>query len=65
MTEHNCENCKLRNKYDAKPDSIVGRVWRWHISFCPGWKKYYLSVSESERAELDSKYNFTKYREVH
>ncbi|MEW8345099.1 MAG: hypothetical protein AB2730_12575 [Candidatus Thiodiazotropha sp.] len=65
MTEHNCENCKLRNKYDAKPDSIVGRVWRWHISFCPGWKKYYFSVSDSERAELDSKYNFTKYREVH
>ncbi|MES9837731.1 MAG: hypothetical protein AB2723_14945 [Candidatus Thiodiazotropha sp.] len=65
MTEHNCENCKLRNKYDAKPDSIVGRVWRWHISFCPGWKKYYFSVSDSERTELETKYNFTKYKEVH
>ena len=65
MTEHDCEHCNLRNKYDQNPKSIVGRVWRWHINFCPGWKKYYLSVSDEERAELDSKYNFTKYKELH
>ncbi|MBV2110534.1 MAG: hypothetical protein B6D72_15595 [gamma proteobacterium symbiont of Ctena orbiculata] len=65
MAEHDCEHCKLRNRYDENPKSMVGRIWRWHINFCPGWKKYYFSLSDSERAELDSKYNFTKYKEVH
>ncbi len=24
-------------KHDARPNSLVGRFWRWHINFCPGW----------------------------
>jgi len=31
---YQCENCKLRAKYDQKPTSLVGRFWRWHINFC-------------------------------
>ncbi|MCQ2195437.1 MAG: hypothetical protein MJZ28_10865 [Paludibacteraceae bacterium] len=56
-----CANCKLRAKFETQPSSLLGRFWRWHINFCPGWKAYFLSLSEEEKAELRQKYNFTKY----
>ncbi len=59
---HACENCKFRAHYDNKPDSLLGKVWRWHINFCPGWKAYFNSQSEDVKAELRAKYKFTKYQ---
>ena len=58
---HNCENCKFRAHYDKEPNSFLGKFWRWHINFCPGWKGYFTSQSEDKKAELRAKYNFTKY----
>ena len=58
---HNCENCKFRARYDRAPKSLLGRFWRWHINFCPGWRGYFNSLSEEEKAALRLKYNFTKY----
>ncbi len=58
--EKPCANCKLRAKYDNNPKSLIGRFWRWHINFCPGWKGYMASLSEEERAEMCNKYNLNK-----
>jgi len=60
--KQNCENCKLRAHYEKNPQSILGRFWRWHINFCPGWKAYFSSQSEEKKAELRNKYAFTKYK---
>lgn len=60
MAEPNCSECKLRAKYDQNPKSFVGRFWRWHIKFCPGWKAYMASISEAEKDELRMKYNLKK-----
>lgn len=49
---HACENCKIRAHYDTKPNSLLGRFWRWHINFCPGWKAYFTSLPEDKQAEL-------------
>ncbi len=57
-----CENCKLRANYDRNPKSLVGRFWRWHINFCPGWKAYFKSLSPERKAEMREKYHFTKYQ---
>lgn len=57
MAESNCENCKLRAKYDNNPKSFLGRFWRWHIGFCPGWKGYMKSVDEQKRQDLRLQYN--------
>jgi len=38
--KYGCENCALRKKAEANPNSLVGRFWRWHTTWCPGWKKY-------------------------
>ncbi|MCB2201192.1 hypothetical protein KQH26_00335 [bacterium] len=56
MENSNCENCKLRAKYDAKPKSLLGRFWKWHIGFCPGWRSYIDSLDEERRKEVLLKY---------
>jgi hypothetical protein len=57
MAQENCAACPLRAKYDNNPKSLLGRFWRWHITFCPGWKKYMGSLDESDVRELKDKYN--------
>jgi hypothetical protein len=62
MSEQNCANCGIRAKYDNNPKSFIGRLWRWHINWCPGWKGYITSLPQDERARLAEKYNFKKYQ---
>ena len=38
--KHNCEECPMRKRAEAKPQSLIGRVWHWHTNWCPGWKSY-------------------------
>ena len=57
-----CENCKLRAQFEKNPKSLVGRFWRWHINFCPGWKAYFTHQDEKTKAELRGQYNFHKYQ---
>lgn len=52
----------LSNRRDSNPKSFMGRFWRWHINFCPGWKAYFTAQSEEKKAELREKYNFTRYQ---
>jgi hypothetical protein len=47
----------LRALYEKKPNSVLGRIWRWHINFCPGWKKYFERLPEEEALELLKKYD--------
>lgn len=61
MAEIKCETCTMRQKYDAKPKSLLGRFWRWHINWCPGWKQYMLSLSEADKRQVAEKYNQNKY----
>jgi hypothetical protein len=36
----------------------LGRLWRWHTNFCPGWKAYMKSLPDEEKKALTEKYNF-------
>lgn len=60
MKEQACENCSMRAKYDKAPKSFVGRFWRWHINFCPGWKGYFNSLNEEQKEAMTNKYNLKK-----
>ncbi|MBR3589659.1 MAG: hypothetical protein IKJ20_01950 [Alistipes sp.] len=60
MATHDCANCPIRAKYDNNPKSFIGRFWRWHIGFCPGWKGYFNTLNEEERDALRVKYNLKK-----
>lgn len=56
MSNHNCEKCPLRSRYDRNPKSLLGRFWKWHTNFCPSWKKYVLSLEENKRNEMIQHY---------
>jgi hypothetical protein len=56
MAKSNCDNCPIRAKYDANPKSLIGRFWRWHINFCPGWKGYMKPLNDSTSNHLKSLY---------
>jgi hypothetical protein len=57
-----CASCKFRAVYDRKPKSFVGRLWRWHAGWCPGFKSYLLSLPDAERRKLADTYKLAKYR---
>lgn len=58
---YKCATCPLRAKFDHEPRSLMGRFWRWHINFCPGWKGYFNSLDEAEKEFLRERYRFKKY----
>ena len=43
-----CATCKLRSYAERKPDSLIARVWRWHTTWCPGWKAYQEELSKQQ-----------------
>jgi hypothetical protein len=61
MSEQNCENCTFRAKYDKTPKSFLGRLWRWHAGWCPGWKSYMASLPQDKRTSLAENYKLKKY----
>jgi len=61
MSEQNCANCTFRAKYDNHPGSFLGRIWRWHTSWCPGWKAYMKSLKPEDRISIAEKYQMKKY----
>jgi len=58
MSETGCATCSFRAKYDEKPKSFLGRIWRWHANFCPGWKAYMKSLPDDEKRAIVEEYNF-------
>jgi hypothetical protein len=56
----NCEKCGFRARYDRNPGSILGRLWKWHAAWCPGWKAYMRSLTPDERSRLAEKYNLKR-----
>lgn len=56
MAEPKCAACTFKARYDNKPASILGRLWRWHINWCPGWKSYMTSLSGDEKADIITQY---------
>ena len=56
-----CEKCKFRKKHDKNPRSIMGRIWKWHTRWCPGWKSYVNSLPDERRTELFERYQIRKF----
>ena len=34
-----CDACPFRKFAERSPGSIPGRLWIWHTTWCPGWKR--------------------------
>ncbi len=52
---HRCETCRFRKQYDKHPESLLGRIWKWHTGWCPGWKSYVTSLSDEGLAAVVEK----------
>jgi len=52
-----CEKCRLRARYDMNRRSLLGRMWKWHIGWCPGWKSYLKTLPDEERKKLTEQYS--------
>ncbi len=61
MSGHNCKNCTFRAKYDNQPKSFLGKLWRWHANWCPGWRSYMRSLPAEERVLIAERYDMKKY----
>ena len=59
MSEQRCEKCSMRARYDRNSKSILGRIWRWHINWCPGWKSYMKSLPEPEKNDIIAQYDLS------
>jgi hypothetical protein len=46
-----CETCAMRMKAEANPKSFMARLWRWHTTWCPGWKAYQKQLAEQSQAQ--------------
>ncbi len=60
METPNCETCDWKAKYDHNPGSFLGRLWKFHIKFCPGWKMYLQSLNEEQRQQVFDTYGYRK-----
>jgi hypothetical protein len=58
MSEPGCTTCTWRKKYDEKPKSLLGRLWRWHADFCPGWKNYMKALPKDDKKAVIERYHF-------
>jgi hypothetical protein len=48
MKKHSCEECRWRRYAERKPQTLLAKIWRWHTTWCPGWKAYQRSLSNSD-----------------
>ena len=62
MKESKCASCSMKSRYDKKPDSIISKIWKWHLTWCPGWRAYLKSLPENEKNEIIKKYGSKKSR---
>jgi hypothetical protein len=44
--EHQCAQCALRTRAEAKPNSLLAVLWRLHIKICPQWRSYQRLLAE-------------------
>lgn len=49
LEEISCATCGIRQKAEANPKSLMARLWKWHTSWCPGWKAYQKALAETNQ----------------
>ena len=53
LEEYRCETCPFRKKAEERPNSLTGRFWHWHTTWCPGWKAYQKALVEIRTKDVE------------
>jgi hypothetical protein len=48
-SEMSCATCGLRARSEKNPKSLIARLWRWHTTWCPGWKAYQKALAAEQQ----------------
>ncbi|WP_200774199.1 hypothetical protein [Thermosyntropha lipolytica] len=43
-----CANCPIRKKAEKNPHSLLYRIWKWHTTWCPGYRSYQAKLSRKQ-----------------
>lgn len=54
MSLHRCEDCPMRCHAAKKPQSLLARIHRWHLTWWPGWKIYQAELRTRKTASAAS-----------
>lgn len=60
MAETKCADCTFRARYDRNPRSFLGRLWKWHTGWCPGFASYLDSLPDEERKAIIDRYSLKR-----
>ena len=41
-----CADCEWRKRSEEKPNTLMARLWRFHLKFCPEWKAYQKELAQ-------------------
>ena len=61
MAEPGCATCSFRRRYNEAPGSLLGRLWRWHAGWCPGWTAYMRTLPQEEQRALAERYRLKRH----
>lgn len=46
-----CANCAMRKNAEANPEKLMSKIWKWHTSWCPGWKAYQKELAAGSQSK--------------
>jgi len=41
----------MKKKAEANPKAIMSKIWKWHTSWCPGWKAYQKELAKISQSK--------------
>jgi len=44
-----CATCPMKKKAEANPEKLMSKIWKWHTTWCPGWKAYQRELAKSNQ----------------
>jgi hypothetical protein len=47
----------MKSRYDKNPNTLISKIWKWHLTWCPGWKSYLKHLPDDERNEVIKRYS--------
>jgi len=36
----------MKAKAEKNPQALMSRIWKWHTTWCPGWKAYQKELAQ-------------------
>jgi len=36
----------MKAKAEKDPKAVMSRIWKWHTTWCPGWKAYQKELAQ-------------------